>query len=124
MLIRLHDTSWTVSSWTVTAWTTESGRVQPVLEEPGTDGPGNVGAGIDGPGSVGPGTDGPGTDGLRSVVIPVDSYRRISNLSKLLESIVVRQLMIYLSSAELIATLQSLFRPGHLTETAILQFLS
>ena len=55
------------------------------------------------------------------------SYRPISNLSvmsKLLERLVVRQLMDYLTSADLLPTLQSGFRAAHLTETAVLRVLS
>ena len=54
------------------------------------------------------------------------SYRPTSNLSvvsKLLERLVVRQLMEYLSSADLIPPLQSGFRQGRSTETAILRVL-
>ena len=46
----------------------------------------------------------------------VSSYKLISNLSvlsKLLERLVVRQLMAYLSSADRLPTLQSGFRSGH-----------
>jgi len=57
----------------------------------------------------------------------VSSCRPISNLSvlsKLLERLVAHQLMQYLSSTDLLPSLQSSFRPGHSTETSILRVLS
>jgi len=49
---------------------------------------------------------------------------KLSVVSKLLERIVVGQLMAYLSSADLLPILQSGFRPEYSTEIAVLQVLS
>ena len=57
----------------------------------------------------------------------VNNYRPISNLtfiSKVMEKIVAKQLIAYLASNNLMPTLQSGFRSGHSTETAILWMLS
>jgi len=60
-------------------------------------------------------------------VTDASSYRSLSNLSvlsKVFERFVVRQLMNYLTSENLLPTLQSGFRTGHSTETAVLRVLS
>lgn len=57
----------------------------------------------------------------------VKSYRPISNLSvlsKLLERLVARQLVDYLSKAKLLPDLQSAYRAKHSTETAVVKVLS
>jgi hypothetical protein len=55
------------------------------------------------------------------------SYRPISNLtvvSKLLERLVARHLIAYLKQHDLLPRLQSAYRSGHSTETAVLRVLS
>jgi len=57
----------------------------------------------------------------------VRSYRPVSNLSvvsKLLERIVARRLLSYLTSAGLMPSLQSAYRVNHSTETAVLRVLA
>jgi len=57
----------------------------------------------------------------------VRSYRPTSNLSvvsKLLERLVARQLLDYLNKYGLLPRLQSAYRVGHSTETAVLKVLS
>jgi len=57
----------------------------------------------------------------------VSSYRPISNLpllSKLLQRLVVRQLIDYLQSTDLLPVNHCGFRPGHSTETAVLRVSS
>jgi len=57
----------------------------------------------------------------------VSSYRPISNLSvisKLLERLVCKQIMEYLKKNGLLPDLQSAYRLGHSTETAVLKVLS
>ncbi len=65
----------------------------------------------------------------KSDLDPADpkSYRPISNLSvlsKLLERLVARQLLAYLTASKLLPELQSAYRAFHSTETAILKVLA
>ena len=65
----------------------------------------------------------------KSDLDPLDakSYRPISNLSvvsKLLERLVSRQLVAYLTDNDLFPDLQSAYRANHSTETAVLRVLS
>jgi hypothetical protein len=57
----------------------------------------------------------------------VKSYRPMSNLSvlsKLLERIIAKQLIAYLKQNNMLPRLQSAYRSGHSTETAVLKVLS
>ena len=61
------------------------------------------------------------------IAADVKSYRPISNLSvisKLLERVIVQQLYNYLTSSDLLPSLQSGFQAHHSAETAMLQVLS
>ena len=62
-----------------------------------------------------------------SVVAIVKSYRPISNLSvlsKLLERLVARQLLEYLTTEKLLPDKQSAYRAFHSTETAVVKVMA
>ena len=62
-----------------------------------------------------------------SVVAIVKSYRPISNLSvlsKLLERLVARQLLEYLTTEKLLPDKQSAYRVFHSTETAVVKVMA
>ena len=67
---------------------------------------------------------------LKKAVLDVDdakSYRPISNLtfvSKVIERIVADQMKVFLAGSDLMPPLQSAYRHGHSTETAIMKVLS